>query len=299
MGIRYLSSFIKKKCANAINKVHLREMRGKRIVIDASIYMYRFEADGNLIHNMQKFATTLKKYGIQPMFVFDGIPPSEKLNTINTRREQRELAVVEYSTLVSKLQEDELSKNEREEIIKQCNIAKRTAAKITPEKVDAIKSMFTTQHIDYCIAPNEADLLCASMVLYNHTRYWGCMSDDTDMFVYGCENIIRDFDMDTETVSIYTLNDILEKMNISHEDFKRLCILAGTDYETHTSNNIPFYTIVNLFNRFRKKTKYDNLTFYNWLTYYIKMNIDHEALEKIYKIYTPSNKNNYITYLPR
>ena len=292
MGIRYLNSFLKKHCRSAIHRIHMRELEGKRIVIDASIYMYRFEADGELVTEMRKFVTALQGYGIHPMFVFDGKPPQEKTNTIIHRREQRDLAATEHIELTEKLQSTDLTVVDRRQLVDRCDVARRTAAKITREKELAVKRMFDTRNVDYCVAPSEADVMCATMVLRN--RFWGCMSDDMDMFVYGCGHIIRDLDMDTHMVSLYVLDDILEKMHIGHEDFKRVCIMSGTDYDMHVNDvvttkdeRLTFYVVVNMYYRFRNTVKFKNMTFYKWITHYLKMDIDHDALEKIYSMYSP------------
>ena len=89
MGIRYLNSFLKKTCHKSIRTIDLNELSNKRIVIDASIYLYQFEGDGLLLDNMRRFISVLQEYNIQPLFVFDGKPPVEKMKTIYHRRVQR------------------------------------------------------------------------------------------------------------------------------------------------------------------------------------------------------------------
>ena len=94
-----------------------------------------------------------------------------------------------------------------------------------------MKQLFDDHNVPYCIAPSEADTICASMVVTN--EFWGCMSDDMDMLVYGCRNIIRDLDIDAHTARLYVLPDILQELNITYDNFKRVCVIAGTDYNTY------------------------------------------------------------------
>ena len=42
MGIKYLNRFLQENCKQSINKINLNELSGKKIVIDTSIYMYRY-----------------------------------------------------------------------------------------------------------------------------------------------------------------------------------------------------------------------------------------------------------------
>ena len=47
MGIQYLNSYLKKSTKkDSLLKIKLKELFGKTIVIDTSIYLYRFLGDG-------------------------------------------------------------------------------------------------------------------------------------------------------------------------------------------------------------------------------------------------------------
>ena len=49
MGVKLLSSLLKNHCSNAIDKIHLSKLHGKKICIDTSIYLYRFKSQECLI----------------------------------------------------------------------------------------------------------------------------------------------------------------------------------------------------------------------------------------------------------
>ena len=52
MGIKYLNRFLKENCSkNSIRKINLNQLESKTIVIDASIYMYKYIAENALIEN--------------------------------------------------------------------------------------------------------------------------------------------------------------------------------------------------------------------------------------------------------
>ena len=65
MGIQYLNSFIKKSVTKeAIKKIKLNCLFGKIIVIDTSIYLYRFLADEALMENMYIMLALFRYYNI-------------------------------------------------------------------------------------------------------------------------------------------------------------------------------------------------------------------------------------------
>jgi hypothetical protein len=313
MGIRYLNSFLKKTCRNSIRIIHLEELSNKRIVIDASIYLYQFEGDGFLIDNMKRFINVLREYKIYPLFVFDGKPPAEKMDTIYYRREKRKEAALECIEVSNRIQDETLIEEERQQLEIEYDKLRRSSVEITRNKTDMVKKLFDEEKIAYCIAPSEADTICASMVMSN--GFWGCMSDDMDMLVYGCNNILRDLNIDNHTARLYVLPDILKELNITYDNFKRICVISGTDYNhyhqhhqkhivnniestsvvkwknNYVPNNITFYTAIKLFARYQHTVKYPTMTFYSWLKHYLKLNIDYVALDKVYNMFCIEHSN--------
>ncbi len=299
MGIRYLNNFLKNNCKKSINTIHLKDLSYKCLVVDVSIYMYHFEMEGKLIENMKKMIDLFKLYNINAVFVFDGKPPIEKNDIILYRKQQREDAALICSQISNQLQTENLNESDKEKLLIEYNKLKRTSVCITREKVKSIKELFNDNNVHYINAVQEADQVCALLV--SQKNFWGCISDDMDMFVYGCRFIIRDLNIFNETAVLYNLNDILCELNITYENFKRICIISGTDYNSNINNNIviksennipqtiTLYTALKLYNRFQKNVKYRNMTFYDWLKYYIKYNVDYEKLNKIYNMFTNDN----------
>ena len=46
-----------------------------------------------------------------------------------------------------------------------------------------------------------------------------CLSDDTDMFVYGCPKVLRNINLSNHTVVLYNRNIILKELDLSLNDF--------------------------------------------------------------------------------
>ena len=69
MGVRLLNTFLQSRCQDVTKKINLQDLRNKRIVVDASIYMYRFSAADALIENTYMLCSLFRHYGIRPLFV--------------------------------------------------------------------------------------------------------------------------------------------------------------------------------------------------------------------------------------
>lgn len=287
MGIRHLNAYMINNCTHGIVSVDMSELNGCSLAIDVSIYMYQYEMDNNLIENMTKLVKMFVINNITPIFIFDGKPPDEKLQTLHLRRQRRREASFQCGEMMEKIQ----SGNADEEDLNKYERLRQESTRITRDKIQLVKTLLSSFGIEYYVALGEADELCASMVISGHC--WGCVSDDMDMFVYGCNNIVRNVDISTNTANVYDLGIILYELNISYPNFKQVCILAGTDYNNKLveaasgpTTSINLYIVFKLYNRFMKTVKYDNMLFYDWLHHYIKYNVNYDILYKICEMFT-------------
>ena len=78
MGIKLLNTFIRKIPTVGITSIHLSSLADKKVAIDASIYIYRFLAENNLVENIYLMCSIFRHYNIHPLFVFDGKAPQIK-----------------------------------------------------------------------------------------------------------------------------------------------------------------------------------------------------------------------------
>ena len=106
MGVQNLNRYLRNNCNSAVKNLPLSSLAGKRIVIDTSIYLYRFIGEGDLIENMYNLISIFKNYNIVPIFIFEGVPPIEKEEIIKKRRTDRISAEIEYTNLKSHGVED-------------------------------------------------------------------------------------------------------------------------------------------------------------------------------------------------
>lgn len=221
MGPRGLNKFLRCENPKGINMLNLRELSGKKIVIDVSIYLYRFNINDELFENFYNMLINFKRYNIIPLFVFDGKPPLEKQETIEQRRQERREAEKKYNEIIETNNIDNYSKYSIEAL-------KRKKTIISIKNKVELKQMFDFYGVMYIDAPSEADVLCAYYVKTNQA--WACLSDDMDLFMYGCPRILRYLSLINMTVVYYNLNDILSHFNISMKNFVNICIMSGTDY---------------------------------------------------------------------
>ena len=289
MGIRYLNRFLKDNASASINLYNLAKLSGKKIAVDISIYIYRFAGDNTLIENIYLMLSIFRHYNIIPIFVFDGRAPVEKLELLQKRKEDKEKAQEEYNKLKNALN-NEMNESEKQEIIYQMEMLKKKFVYINKNDVENVKMLIKSYGATYYDASGEADELCV-MLNIKH-KVWGCLSEDMDMFVYGCPRVIRYLSLLNHTAVVYDLKGILNNLGITQKELREICVLSGTDYniECHDTPNI-LNTNLKLFKKYHKSNK--NISFYEWLNEnkknYIK---DYDLLLRICNIFDLNVNNN-------
>lgn len=279
MGIRNLNRYLKESCPDSIRCINMAELSGKRIAVDISIYLYRYEAENALLENMYVMLSIFRYYNIIPIFIFDGKPPPEKKELLNKRKEERADAQEEYEKL-KKLLETNNEYNYKQDIIASMEQLKRQFVQINKEKIEKVKSLIRAYGATYYDAPGEADELCALLVIKK--KVWACLSEDMDLFVYGCTRVLRYFSLIGHTVVLYYTKGILEELEMTQKEFKEVCILSGTDYNIDADGNNNKVNLIQTFKYFRK-FKINNPTddFYEWLSVNTEYISDIELLKNI------------------
>ena len=226
MGIRGLCSFLKDQCQNCSKRKNLYDFKNKKIVIDINNYLYRFLKNDCYIPSLYEMCALLKFYNIEPIFVFDGIPPEEKTEKILKRREERNEAILKYNKI-----KELYDKTNDKKLLPYLKILNKKTLKLTNQHFRDAKTLITLMDYKYIVADGEADTLCASMVIYDDA--YACMSEDSDMFLLGCPRVLKYFSVIKHSVVEYDLQKILDCLHISFDDFQKFCILTGTDYTMH------------------------------------------------------------------
>ena len=102
MGVKLLSKLLKQECEDVTKQLHLSQLYGKKLCIDASIYMYRFKSNDSLLESLYLMCSLFRTYNIDVIFVFDGKPGDEKQVEIQQRREDRRNKWILYDELIKK-----------------------------------------------------------------------------------------------------------------------------------------------------------------------------------------------------
>lgn len=227
MGIKNLNKFLN-EFPNLVKKVKINEVKGKKIAIDISIILYQvviaIRNSGADLKNKQGEITShilglfnktiiLIKKGIIPIYVFDGKPPSLKNKILLARTMVKKRAM-------KKLQEVK-SPNERIKYFKRI-------VSITKKQMDQCRELLDYMGIPYIDAPEEADSQCAYLAKKGYVD--GVLTEDMDILTFGAHKIYRHLASYKKESKEISLHNILDKLNLTYEQFVEFCILMGCDY---------------------------------------------------------------------
>jgi flap endonuclease-1 len=291
MGIKNLNRFLKDSAKESIKLISLSELSGKKIAVDISIYIYKFVGDNSLIENIYLMLSIFRYYNIVPIFIFDGKPPTEKKELLEKRRQEKKDAEDEYNQFKRLLEVNvNMDDADKQEVIANMDLLKKKFIHITKTQLEDVKKLIISYGASYYEASGEADQVCCWLALKN--KVWACLSEDMDMFVYGCPRVIRYFSLLNHTAVLYEMKGILDNLGISQKQLREICVLSGTDYNMNmdiepNTNDINLYKTLKYFKKYYKEK--NTIEFYDWLienTEYIK---DYDILQKIYKMFDINN----------
>ena len=290
MGIKNLNRFLRENCTKkSINKVHLKQFANKIVVIDTSIYMYRFLSDGALLENMSLLISIFKSYKIIPIFIFDGKPPPEKKQLLIQRLMEKKDAEEKFLNIQSSI--DTVNENEKLALLMEMDKLKRQFIRVTEDDIRKTKELMDIHRITYYESPGEADELCAYLV--KSRKAWGCLSDDMDMFLYGCPYVLRNISLIHHTVLFYNTRKILNELEMTEKEFCQIMVLSGTDYNIYSETSLT--ETIKWFYEFKKYcfNQKCSVDFYEWLYKYTKYIKDYDNLLKTYQMFQLTNNNNW------
>ena len=222
--------------------ITLEELFDKRIAIDAFNWIYQFlsiirQKDGEPLRDANGRVTShlsglfyrtmrLLEAGIKPIYVFDGQPPAFKKQTTEQRHDVRTEAMREWK--------EALAREDYEEARKQ---AMRSTT-ITDEIVEGSKELLNAMGIPCVQAPSEGEALCAAICRRNDA--YAVATQDYDSLLFGAPRLVRNLSITGKRKQrgeyievkpeLMLLQDVLEKLGISHSQLIILGILVGTDY---------------------------------------------------------------------
>lgn len=260
MGIKSnFNKFLKGKCPEIFELVHLTEYRYKKVAIDTSLYMckYRKVMGDNWLTGFVNLIACLRRNELHSVFIFDGESPIEKEEEQKKRqasRDKQELTLyqmeeayevyLETGVVEDILKEiygrrrspNRLLRRKRNDIDMDWianTIKKRKSQAVTPDKEDyeLVKKLFKILKVPYYTAPWEAEKMCSKLCIDGLVD--AVLSDDTDVLAYNAPVFITKLNVDNDTCTRITNETILEGVDMDSKEFLDFCIMCGTDYNSN------------------------------------------------------------------
>jgi hypothetical protein len=266
MGIKQLNNFLLENCtSNAIFKTSLKYFSNKTIVIDTSIYLYKFAEKSAVAENIYLMISVFRQYNIVPVFVFDGKPPTEKKALLIKRKLEKDAAEIKYNELKTSVESGNATDDT---VFAEMEKLKKQFIRISDADISKSKEIMRAYGVQYIESKGESDHLCAFLV--KHGFAWACLSDDMDMFLYGCPRVIRHLSLLNHEGVYYDTSQILFDLDMTQDVFNDIAILSGTDYNVGDKRTLS--DTLRLYMRFREcvnsyasRKNMTTKTFYGWL----------------------------------
>jgi len=199
MGIHLLQTFIASLNDRSIKEQHLREFSNKKVTVDISIYLYRFKEMGNLLENIYLMCSIFRYYNIHALFIFDGKYLKKKNETMRKRKESKKQAESKFNVIKENLHKYKGAN--RVKIEMQLDTLRKQFITVTREDIKNVKDLLDAYGMVYVSAKHEADELCGAL----NNEVYACLTEDTDIMVYGCKRIFRYFSLMKHTVVVYEM----------------------------------------------------------------------------------------------
>lgn len=253
MGVKGFRKIIETFAKKSIRETEFKEYRGKTVPIDAPLMLYKFcialmntenykssngEVRGHLFACFFKTSSMLR-YGIMPLWVFDGKPPEIKYDTLHERRRVKQNAF-------TKLQNTSLLEDDK------VRCEKKTLS-ISSKQIDEIKYLLSLIGLPYSQSPGEAEAQCAAFDISNISN--GVVTEDWDAILFGCKKMLKDFS-NKSTVKEINSDELLKSLGMTREQLIDLGAILGNDYCSGIGGLKP----VDAFKKF-KESNFDINTF--------------------------------------
>ena len=271
MGVIGLTSFIKNKHnENCMRPVNLSEYSGKVIAIDFYNFLFKILRTNseNYMLDILKFIGVFTSNNVIPLFVMDGKPPITKRDCIRERCLQTfkasetakkiEGEISQLKSIIDETTDNIEDINRRIYCLEsQLDNAEKHSLYIGKTHRDNLLALFAYLEIPVCKIDNvECDMVCKYIVNYGIAE--ACITNDSDIILLGCKNVILDFNYrrdkvnSTPSKSIYTTtgnlvnyDNLLFHLGLTTDEFVEFCICLGTDMNSRIAN-IPTYDVYSM-----------------------------------------------------
>lgn len=232
MGIRGLSGYLKTKIPQSRRNLNWLAWSGTSWAIDISCILYRARAASlDPVTVVASLLSRMRAANITPIVVFDGKPPTTKIEVLDQRRDQREIAQKEIGALEHMLDVSaNMSQMEKALTEKRISTLKSHNPTVSSSDRDLVKQLLYGAGVLFVAASGEADDLLGFLARSGTVH--AVVSTDMDMLVRGVPFLIIPETPDTTVLTEIMTATILCHLGLSYLDFVDACVLMGTDYTT-------------------------------------------------------------------
>lgn len=226
-------------------EIDFAALHGKVLAVDALNALYQFLAiirqrDGEVLKDSQGRTTShlsglfyrsinLLEMGIRPVYVFDGTPPREKIDTLRERKEHKDEAKKKAIRAKVEGRKEDYAKYSQQMLT------------FTSDMLAEARDLLTFMGIPYIDAPSEGEAQ-ASHMCSTDKRVFAVASQDYDSLLFGAPTLIRNVTISGRRKmpgkNVYRevvpeqveLAAVLESLSLTREQLVEVALLVGTDY---------------------------------------------------------------------
>ena len=273
MGIKNLLSYLRKHDPSLFKPIDVNIFHGKKVAVDASIYMCKFKASrgDDWLEGFTTFLSLAMENNIHLLFVFDNGYPVEKEKERAKRDEQKKKSKERIRILECDINAYQLSKDTRApgELLSISTLLRETYDKensdrrkkrqslllrssaefdisVVIDKLERLKKHnFSITSRDYDSLRELLDIIEVPWILANGEAEKTCvqllhlsvvdavMSEDSDCLAYGCSNFITRLNINNGSCVCVNSDNVYASLGMNKDMFLDFCILLGTDYNSN------------------------------------------------------------------
>ena len=221
MGVKGLYTYLK-----AYRKEVRDPMKGPplRMGFDAMSMLYKYKSS---YEDMYPLLKELKAAGHRIVFIFDGKPPAEKEAEVKDRRDARESATTQATTLKEYLTDTSILPNERKVIENSLARLEFQGWHMTRDIRHAFQKVLWDMEIPYVKAMGEADDVLSDLMLAGKLDV--VVSTDMDFLLSGVQRLWIPLRTRYDGFEEILLQNVLDGEGMTFDAFRDAAILCGVE----------------------------------------------------------------------
>ena len=229
MGITNLTKLLKDKKV-VPQQVHLKSMGPGVAAVDAYNYMHKFlcNRDPNqFILSIADQLYHLLKFGIIPVFIFDGKVHPDKKSELERRSKIRDQTRAKLEQMEAAF--ELATAAEQKKMIPIMITYRNQLVHVKEEHIIMVKKLLRLFRLPFLEAPNDAEALACYLNSVKKVDF--VITEDSDCLVFNCIKQLRGYTNNSfNKLDLYTVADINKQLGINSDQMIDLGILLGTDY---------------------------------------------------------------------